>query len=59
LIPAKKSGLFNVLIGVGGAFGSFIGPFIAQTFGGMFGFFCVFVTAGIIFLFAYIFFRLF
>jgi MFS family permease len=59
LIPAKKSGLFNVLIGVGGAFGSFIGPFIAQTFGGMFGFFCVFVTAGIIFLFAYIFFRVF
>jgi MFS family permease len=59
LIPAKKSGLFNVLIGVGGAFGSFIGPFIAQTFGGMFGFFCVFVTAGIIFLVAYIFFRFF
>ena len=59
LIPAKKSGLFNVLIGVGGAFGSFIGPFIAQTFGGMFGFFCVFVTAGIIFLVAYIFFRVF
>jgi MFS family permease len=57
LIPAKKSGLFNVLIGVGGALGSFIGPFIAQTFGGMFGFFCVFVTAGIIFLVAYIFFR--
>ena len=59
LIPAKKSGLFNVLIGVGGAFGSFIGPFIAQTFGGMFGFFCVFVTAGTIFLVAYIFFRFF
>ena len=59
LIPAKKSGLFNVLIGVGGAFGSFIGPFIAQTFGGFLGFFYVFVTAGIIFLFAYAFFKIF
>ncbi len=59
LIPAKKSGLFNVLIGVGGAFGSFIGPFIAQTFGDYFGFFYVFVTAGIVFLFAYVFFEIF
>jgi MFS family permease len=59
LIPAKKSGLFNVLIGVGGAFGSFIGPFIAQTFGVFFGFFWVFVTAGIIFLSAYLFFEIF
>jgi len=56
LIPAKKSGLFNVLIGVGGAFGSFIGPFIAQTFS---GFFWVFATAGIIFLLAYLFFKIF
>jgi MFS family permease len=55
LIPAGKSGMFNVLIGVGGAFGSFVGPFIAQTF----GFFSVFVTAGVIFLFAYVAFRLF
>jgi MFS family permease len=59
LIPARKSGLFNVLIGVGGAFGSFIGPFIAQTFGGLLGFFIVFVTAGTIFLVAYVFFRVF
>jgi MFS family permease len=59
LIPARKSGLFNVLIGVGGAFGSFIGPFIAQTFGDFFGFFYVFVTAGIVFLFAYVFFEIF
>ena len=58
LIPAGKSGLFNVLIGVGGALGSFIGPFIAQTLGTM-GFFYVFLTAGIIFLVAYISFRLF
>jgi MFS family permease len=55
LIPAGKSGMFNVLIGVGGAFGSFVGPFIAQTF----GFFSDFVTAGVIFLFAYVAFRLF
>jgi len=59
LIPARKSGLFNVLIGVGGAFGSFIGPFIAQTFGDFFGFFYVFVTAGVVFLFAYVFFKIF
>ena len=59
LIPARKSGLFNVLIGVGGAFGSFIGPFIAQTFGNFFGFLCVFVTAGEIFLVAYVFFKFF
>jgi hypothetical protein len=60
LIPAGKSGLFNVLIGVGGAFGSFIGPFLAQTFGlSTFGFFYVFVTAGVIFLGAYISFKLF
>jgi len=44
---------------VGGAFGSFIGPFIAQTFGVFFGFFWVFVAAGIIFLLAYLFFKIF
>jgi MFS family permease len=54
LIPAGKSGLFNVLIGVGGAFGSFLGPFIAQAY----GFFSVFIVAGSIFLFAYIAFRI-
>ena len=54
LIPAGKSGLFNVLIGVGGAFGSFLGPFIAQTY----GFLSVFVVAGSVFLFAYITFRI-
>lgn len=56
LIPGKQSGLFNVLIGAGGAFGAFIGPFIAQTFG---GFFWVFVTAGIVFLLSYLFFKIF
>jgi len=50
--------MFNVLIGVGGAFGSFIGPFIAQAFG-PFGFLCVFVTAGTLFLVTYVFFKMF
>ena len=54
-IPAGKAGLFNVLLGIGGASGSFIGPFLAQTF----GFTCVFLTAGIIFFLAYIAFRIF
>jgi MFS family permease len=58
LIPPKKSGLFNVLIGVGAACGSFIGPFIAQTFGDL-GFLYVFITAGIMFLIAYVFFKIF
>ena len=53
LIPAGKAGLFNVLIGVGGAFGSFVGPLIAQTF----GFLHVFAAAGIIFCLAYVAFK--
>jgi hypothetical protein len=53
LIPAGKAGLFNVLIGIGGACGSFTGPFIAQTF----GFFYVFILAGVIFSSAYIAFK--
>lgn len=55
LIPAGKAGLFDVLIGVGGALGSFIGPFIAQSS----DFFYVFVTAGAIFLAAFLFFKIF
>jgi MFS family permease len=54
-IPAGKAGLINVLIGVGAAFGSFIGPFIAQAL----GFFHVFVVAGIIFFIAFAFFEIF
>jgi predicted MFS family arabinose efflux permease len=54
LIPAGKAGLFNVLIGIGGACGSFIGPFIAQL-----SFLHVFVTGGIIFLASYIAFKIF
>jgi predicted MFS family arabinose efflux permease len=55
LIPAGRAGLFNVLIGVGGALGSLIGPFVAQSL----GFFYVFVSAGIIFLGAFLFFKIF
>ena len=55
LIPAGRAGLFNVLVGVGGACGSFIGPYIAQTF----SFFSIFVTAGIIFLITYVTFKVF
>jgi len=54
LIPSGKSGLFNVLIGIGGAIGSFVGPLIAaQTV----SFAYVFITAGIIFFAAYSAFR--
>jgi MFS family permease len=55
LIPAGKAGLVNVLIGVGGAAGSFTGPFVAQTL----GFAEVFVTAGIIFFIAFVCFKMF
>lgn len=55
VIPAGKSGLFNVLIGVGGAGGSFLGPLIAQSF----GFLTVFIMAGLVFLLAYVAFKIF
>ena len=51
LIPAGKAGLFNVLVGVGGACGSLIGPLIASQ---QWGFAGVFVVAGAIFLGAYV-----
>ena len=55
LIPPGKAGMFNVLLGIGGASGSFIGPFLAQTLDFMY----VFLTAGIIFFLAYIAFEIF
>ena len=55
LIPVGKAGLFSVLVGIGSACGSFIGPFLAQTH----GFMSVFLTAGIIFFLAYIAFKIF
>jgi MFS family permease len=55
LIPPGKAGLFNVLLGIGGASGSFIGPFLAQSLGFMY----VFLIAGIIFFLAYVAFEIF
>jgi len=55
LIPLGKAGMFNALLGIGGASGSFIGPFLAQALGFMY----VFVVAGIIFFLAYIAFQIF
>jgi MFS family permease len=50
LIPAGRTGLFDVLVGLGGATGSFLGPFLAQ----MLGYLPLFLIAGAIFLVAYV-----
>jgi len=55
LVPAGKAGLFNVLVGIGAAFGSFLGPVVAETI----GFALVFTMAGIIFLASFVAFKLF
>jgi predicted MFS family arabinose efflux permease len=55
IIPAGKAGLFNVLLGIGGASGSFLGPYIAQTL----GFAYIFLIAGLIFFSAYVAFKIF
>jgi MFS family permease len=55
IIPAGKAGLFYVLLGIGGASGSFLGPLIAQTL----GFTSVFLLTSTIFFFAYATFKLF
>jgi len=50
LIPAGKSGLFDGLVGLGAASGSFLGPFLAE----MLGFLPQFLIAGFIFFLAFI-----
>lgn len=45
LIPAGKAGLFDVLVGLGGAGGAFLGPLGAQ----IFGFAYVFILSGVAF----------
>jgi len=55
LIPAGKAGLFNVLVGIGSAGGSFVGPVLAQTM----GFQYAFAAAGLIFFLAYVSFKAF
>jgi len=46
LVSEGEAGLFNALVGVGNAIGSFIGPYIAQTL----GFMQVFLVVGLVFL---------
>ena len=55
LIPAGKAGLFDALIGLGAASGSFLGPLIAQ----MMGFFPQFLIASAISFSAYAAFKIF
>jgi MFS family permease len=55
LIPAGKTGLFDVLVSAGGACGSFLGPFLAQ----MLGFLPQFLIASVIFFLSYVIFRVF
>jgi MFS family permease len=49
LIPVGKNGVFDVLVGLGAAIGSFLGPFLAETF----GFLPQFLIASAIFLLAF------
>jgi predicted MFS family arabinose efflux permease len=55
VLPQGKAGLFNVLIGVGGAVGCLIGPLIANSY----GFLYVFLMASIIFFLSHFAFRIF
>jgi hypothetical protein len=50
LIPAGRSGLFDVLVGLGGATGSFFGPYLASVL----GYLTLFLVAGTVFLIAYL-----
>jgi MFS family permease len=50
LIPSGRSGLFDVLMGLGASLGSFLGPFLAR----FLGFPPQFFIAGVIFLSAYL-----
>jgi MFS family permease len=50
LIPSGKSGVFDVLVGLGAAVGSFLGPFLAN----MLNYVPTFLIAGIVFLLAFI-----
>jgi MFS family permease len=50
LIPAGKSGVFDVLVGLGAAVGSFLGPFLAQTL----NYLPTFLIAGVVFFLAFL-----
>ncbi len=49
LIPAGKSGLFDGLVGLGTAFGSFLGPYLASTY----NYLPTYFIAALLFLFAF------
>ncbi|MEM1589496.1 MAG: MFS transporter [Candidatus Bathyarchaeia archaeon] len=55
LLPREKVGLYNAMEGLGRAFGSLIGPTLAENF----GFQLVFLTSGLIFAAAYVTFKVF
>jgi len=55
VLPQGKAGLFNVLIGVGGAAGTLIGPLVAASF----SFLHVFIASGTIFILSYLAFKIF
>jgi len=55
VLPQGKAGLFNVLVGVGGAAGCIIGPVVANNY----GFVYVFIMSSIAFLLSYIAFQIF
>ncbi len=50
LIPEGKSGLFDGLVGLGAAAGSFLGPFLAENF----NYLPTFFVAGMVFFFAFL-----
>ena len=50
LIPQGRTGLFDVLVGLGGATGSFLGPYLAH----LFGYLPQFLIAGSVFFVAFI-----
>jgi MFS family permease len=53
LIPEGKAGVFNALVGLGNAFGCFLGTFVAETY----GFSVLFVVVGAEFLLSYLAFK--
>jgi MFS family permease len=62
LIPAGRTGVFDVLVGLGAASGSFLGPFLAQTFlaqNPLLGYLPLFLIAGAIFFLAFAILRIF
>ena len=53
LVPEGKAGLFNALVGLGGAFGCFLGTFVAENY----GFSVLFVIVGVGFILSYVAFK--